>query len=283
MLEIGRYIGNGKSSAFFSIRNNPSLGVKIMFTKYGNNAKNILQEELNIAHVLKESGISVLNYVDVVPITVPEYIDKTLIKSSVDMASHLGKVKYELMKQFFIKNRGSVVWGLVMDYIPDDSVVFQLNKKRTLVSTNRIEYIYKKEKEKIDNLGIEMEDYDSNLNIIWSESRAKLYFIDFENWDLSNMGDKDYIAKKKNRLFGINTVQEYVSKKIPLTYNRYNVKKDDNIDAVQYIGFDDDIRHIKKVDLFKGLRIKNDSYGDIKKEVLEKPKRKNIFSLILGR
>ncbi|MGV8087086.1 MAG: hypothetical protein ACP5N1_05645 [Candidatus Woesearchaeota archaeon] len=199
MWEIERYIGNGKSSAFFRIRNNPSLGVKIMFNVEDDVAKNVLQTELDKARILKDMGVSVLNYNDVIQVNIPEHIKNTFDKSSDELASHMGKQKYDIMKAFFINHKNTVVWGLVMDYIPDDVIVLKLQKKKTLQSQKRIDYIYNTEIDKIELLGVVIEDSGSDTNIVWSESRAKLYFIDFVYWNFDLVGNKKYIEKIRSQ------------------------------------------------------------------------------------
>jgi hypothetical protein len=74
-----------------------------------------------------------------------------------------------------------------MEYISDDSIVLQLQDKSTLISKGRVEKIYDMETEKIRKLGIIIYDSNYTHNVLWSESRAKLYFIDFSLWDLSNV------------------------------------------------------------------------------------------------
>ncbi|MGV8087084.1 MAG: hypothetical protein ACP5N1_05635 [Candidatus Woesearchaeota archaeon] len=193
MFEIDRYIGNGVSAAFFKIRGHSDIGIKIIFcTESQFVAKRLLQTELDKARILKKLGISMLNYQDIIKVKIHENIEKTLNKSSIDMAT--SKSSYGKMKEFFINNIGNSVWGLVMEYIPDDAVILKANNIHTLVSINRIEYLYNLERKKIEQLGIKLFDsfdFDNkNYNIIWSESRAKLYFIDFLGWDLSNVVEK---------------------------------------------------------------------------------------------
>jgi hypothetical protein len=74
-----------------------------------------------------------------------------------------------------------------MEYIEDDVVILQKNKVMTLISKKRLVEIYVKERDRIEALGIKIIDSGSDLNIVWSESRAKMYFIDLERWDFSEM------------------------------------------------------------------------------------------------
>jgi hypothetical protein len=198
MLEIERYISNGKWSAFFRIREHPNLGVKICYMNVGNKARKYLQEELNKAIILKKFGVSVLDYREVVQVRIPEHIEQTFKKSTKEMASGIGKDYYDDMKNFFINFKGKLLWGLVMEYLPDDVICLQFKNKSTLVSKNRIEYLYSKEVEKLDELGVGTGDSSFDSNVLWSESRAKLYFIDFEDWDLEYIGNEEYIQVLKN-------------------------------------------------------------------------------------
>jgi hypothetical protein len=203
MLEIERYISSGRNIAFFRIREDHSIGVMIHFRLEGDNARDNLQKELNKAVVLRKLGVSVLDYKDVMLIKIPEHVEKTFERASIDMASNGSW--YEKMKKYFIDHKGITVWGLVVEYIPDDIIPLQSRNLHTLVSRNRIEYIYNKEREKIEQFGISLSDSDSEGNIIWSESRAKLYFIDFESWNFEYLRkkyikliNKDKIVKEQN-------------------------------------------------------------------------------------
>ncbi len=216
MLEIERYISNGRSAAFFRIREHPEIGAKILYHTEGYNAKYFLQKECDIAHFLHRAGISVLNYGDVVQIKIPEHIEETLKKGH--KANTLNTL-YTVAdcKDFFIKRKEEAVWGLIIEYIPDDSIILQINHKHALVSRNRIEYLFNKEMEKVRSLGIDPgNDHKSDSNIIWSESRAKLYLIDFEVWNLKEIKEQKYLedagknkfpkVKRRNffaRLFGV--------------------------------------------------------------------------------
>ena len=95
-----------------------------------------------------------------------------------------------------------------MEYIEDDALALKMSIRRStidrceqvkidkkkrdslmrlFISQKRLDYIYERELEKVKRYHIIINDSDSGLNILWSQSRAKLYFIDFENWDLSDM------------------------------------------------------------------------------------------------
>ncbi len=203
MLEIERYISNGKEGAFFRIRDNSSLGVKVLFADNQETAKNLLQVEFDKAKILKKIGVSVPDYKEVIQVKIPEHIDQTLSKTSKNMARGMGFYTYDAMKEFFINHKNELIWGLVMEYIPDDLVQIHLNVKHIFVSFKRIKHIFQIEKTKIELLGIVIgESLHTHAygNILWSESRAKLYFIDFIDWDLSMVGNETYIAKVRKEL-----------------------------------------------------------------------------------
>ena len=104
MYETERYISSGTKSAFFRIRDHPSLGVKICFTLDGMPAKRKLEKELFVAKTLRKLDISVSRYVDVILIKINKYIEETLNKANRNMASSSGY--FDDMKKFFIEHKG---------------------------------------------------------------------------------------------------------------------------------------------------------------------------------
>ncbi|HYD03828.1 MAG TPA: hypothetical protein VEC16_06045 [Alphaproteobacteria bacterium] len=195
MIEIERFIGNGAIAALFRVRGDHSLAVKIIFNRSDNLKKEILERELKVSRTLKELGVDIPTYESVIQVKIPEHIEQTFLKSSAEVSSRPDF--YKQMKQYFIDHKGQTVWGLVMENIPDDSIVLQCSNKTTLISKNRISKIFEKEYEKIHLLGISTVDSASYTNIIWSESKAKLYFIDFADWDLSGLGNEKTIARNR--------------------------------------------------------------------------------------
>jgi hypothetical protein len=184
MDEVERLVGMGTSGVFFRLRNHPKLGVKINYVLPDGKAE--LEDELNKAKILKKLGISIPEYVDVIQVMIPSHIEAT-IKKNPHVADYLTSWEYNRMKKFLLNHTNQAVWGLVMEYIADDVVIFNSKGINGLISRSRLEKIYDAEIKKIESHGIHIKDNSYGLNVIWSESRAKLYFIDFELWDLSNL------------------------------------------------------------------------------------------------
>jgi hypothetical protein len=107
MYEIERYIGNGTRSAFFRIRDHPSLGIKISFQLLGLNAKENLEQELKNAKIARQLEISTPRYVDVILVKVPEHIEETLQKASQQRAT--AHKYFDSMKNFFIACKGQTL------------------------------------------------------------------------------------------------------------------------------------------------------------------------------
>jgi len=187
MDEVERLIDMGRSAAFFRLRNQPMLGVKINYRDFGESK---LRDELNKARILKKLGISVPEYTDVIRVQIPMHIEKTL-EITEQKRPHIPKdhkFDYPILKKYLINNKNGSVFGLVMEYIADDALILNNKGVNGLISPARLNKIYNIEKKKIEDHGIKTgTDSNFGLNIIWSESRAKLYFIDFEEWDLSNL------------------------------------------------------------------------------------------------
>jgi len=183
MFELGELIGDGAFAAFFRIRGHPTLGVKVPKYMNGDNAKNGLEVELRKAKILMELNLPVPKYIEVIQVKVPEYFEETLARG---LIRNIGDDSPLKSKEFdFKKNRkdmilnlkGKIVYGLLMEYIESDL---------TLISPKRLKYVYQKEKAKIEQYGISI-GRDSGGNVLWSKNRARLYFIDFEFWNLSRM------------------------------------------------------------------------------------------------
>ena len=183
MFELGEYIGDGAYAAFFKIRGHPTLGVKVAKEISGEKAKKYLQEELKKAQILMQLNLPVPKYVEIIQVKVPKYFLKTLDRgiarndpfSGLNGATNYGKIeRRKLLEQL----SEPIVYGLLMEYIERDL---------SLISRKRLDYIYEKEKAKIEQYGIILDDSDSSYNVLWSQSKAKLYFIDFDCWDLSKM------------------------------------------------------------------------------------------------
>jgi hypothetical protein len=185
MFELGALVGQGAFSMFCRLRGYPSLGVLVPKDVCGIVAKQYLEQELRRAKILANLKINVPKYVGVFLIKVPDYFDKTLMNGlekkdprSISLEDKF--INYDLLKHF----TGKTVYGLVMEHIEKDL---------SLISANRLKYIYKKEREKIESYGIILGE-DADNNVLWSQKEGKLYFIDFEKWDLSNMHER--IEKK---------------------------------------------------------------------------------------
>ena len=176
MFELGEFIGEGFFSAFFKIREHPELGVKILKRDTGRQAKRELERELRKAKILMKLDLPVPKYVEVIEVKVPEYFDKTLERGYNRIKCEEGRFRTNIWTDKLM-NLG-ITYGLLMEYIEADL---------SIVSERRIDYIYLKEKTKIEKYGIEIDDSHSSHNVLWSKSKAKMYFIDFQFWDLSGM------------------------------------------------------------------------------------------------
>lgn len=168
MYEIGKYIGEGGDSYFFRLRKYPRLGVKIR--KDLNKTR--LEEEFAKAQILQKLGVPVPRFVGLVRIVFPNYFGLTLEKQ---------EKRKEIALEPESKNQlqdwtGKSCWGLLMEIIEHDL---------SLISSRRIDYYYYKELEKIEKLGIRVVDSHFGTeykNILWSNKKRKLYFIDFDWW-----------------------------------------------------------------------------------------------------
>ena len=181
--ETERFVGNGAHAAFFRIRNHPKLGAKVVFT--AEDGEDALKKELNIARILRSLGVSVPKYIDIIPIKISEYVEEAFTKYKNINHTKNYRNSTILAKEFFEKNKNKILYGLVMEYIEDD-IILDIKDKQ-FFSELKLEYIYKKECEKIEKLGIHIGDSNDYRNILWSKSRGKLYFIDFESWNISNI------------------------------------------------------------------------------------------------
>ncbi len=183
-------MGEGAFATFFRIRGYPKLGVKISRLERPNMAKKILQEELNKAKILMELKLPVPKYVEVIQIQVPEYFIKTLdrgiTRNNPDSINNDVWIK-ESREEIITTLKKTVVYGLLMEYVEPDL---------SLISQKRLEYIYKKEVAKIEKYGIKIIDSGLHHNVLWSKSQAKMYFIDVEAWDLSEMHNP--VTEKKS-------------------------------------------------------------------------------------
>ncbi|NQV91108.1 hypothetical protein HQ489_01405 [Candidatus Woesearchaeota archaeon] len=160
MYEAGKWVGHGYYADFFRIRNNTTLGVKIDLR-----GKKALEEEYEKLLILKKIGISVPYCKGVKMIKFPAYFEKTIEKQNITGITQKQRTS--------LKNlAGEVRYGLVMEIIEEDI---------KLVSNKRITYIFEKEMNKIKALGI-IPGRDADMNVLWSQNNAKLYFIDFERW-----------------------------------------------------------------------------------------------------
>jgi len=186
MFELGELIGDGAFAAFFRIRGHPTLGVKVSKYMNSDNAKKGLEAELRKAKILMKLNLPVPKYVDVIQVKVPVYFEETLargLRRNITDDSPLKSKEFDFeknRKDMITNLKGKIVYGLLMEYIESDL---------SLISPKRLKYIYQREKAKIEQYGISLGSADSSANILWSKSQAKLYFIDFEFWNLSCMHD----------------------------------------------------------------------------------------------
>lgn len=181
MYSLGQYIGNGGYSIFFKIREHPELGIKIRIDDFGSE-KN-LHQELEKARILKKLGVPVPRYTDVIDIQIPLTIEFTLEKNN-DIPKNL---TYK-----FIRSAGNIVKGLVIEKIDSDII---------MVKSKRAQFLYEKEIKNIAALGIKIaDDVSLRNNILWSASRSKIYFIDFDFWEFP---EKLIPPKNKKGLSGI--------------------------------------------------------------------------------
>ena len=169
----GQFIGYGAHSYVFRLREYKNLVIKIPFNEFNFdeeniNAKAILEKELEIGNILKKIGISVPRYLGVFQVKFPEYFDKT-IEREVKRSKIIPYFLWKPLK----KNAGKIRWGLIMEFIEKDL---------TLVSTKRLEYLYRNELKKVLTMGINNVDAYMDHNVLWSRKNAKIYFIDFESW-----------------------------------------------------------------------------------------------------
>ena len=180
MYTVGKYMGAGSFSYFFALRGHSRLGVKIR----KNNSKIQLEEEIAKAQILRKLGVSVPKYIGIVPVKIPDYFNQTVDKqiTEKEILAKNAKNKWWLLKDIVtlavIKEfAGRVMWGLIIELIDDDI---------ELVSKKRLAYYYKNELDKI----AQIKDYsikvssDSGGNVLWSQKKAKLYFIDFDEWKI---------------------------------------------------------------------------------------------------
>ncbi len=177
MYEVGRYIGKGLRSYFFRLRKYPRIGVKIFKESPARNEKEEKKRlliELAAGKYLRDLGISVPRYLGVVKVKFPDYF------ADIWERKNPGLVDYGLSKL-----TGKVKWGLLMEVIENDL---------SLISKERINYYYKKECEKIENLGIKVSEEPHN--VLWSQNKKRLYFIDFSKW-IFPINLERYLLKKR--------------------------------------------------------------------------------------
>lgn len=161
--EVGEYIGDGNYSYFFRLKKYSNLGVKIRRRDIGLFAYWRLNAELKKAKILRKLNISVPRYVGVYRVKFPEYDRRTVRKDNIPMS-----IVYELLNK-----SGKTYYGLIMEYIEEDLKTIDSDKKKE---------IYDIEIKKIESHNIRVYDSDESKNVLWSESKQKLYFIDFDLW-----------------------------------------------------------------------------------------------------
>ncbi len=157
MYEIGKIIGCGLYSFFFRLKKYPRLGVKIKKV----DDKKLLEEEFAKAQILRKLGVSVPRFVGITKVKIPDDFNVTATNYLKSIPNLIGA--------------GMVKWGLVIEIIDNDL---------RLVSRNKINYYYIKEAIKVKALGINMVDSEPDRNVLWSQRKARLYFIDFDMWDI---------------------------------------------------------------------------------------------------
>lgn len=178
MYTLGEYIGIGCTSAFFRIKEHPNLGVKIKINKDSSNDLELLNYELEKAKQLMALDLPIPKYIDIVQVIVPEYYEKTILKIAKNKDDRQAWVNNINNKIKTKKDENNSIYGLLMDYIESDL---------SLISPSRIKYFYDKERKNIESYGIRLQESRSNWNVLWSQKEAKIYFIDFSNWDLSRL------------------------------------------------------------------------------------------------
>jgi hypothetical protein len=166
--EIGEFIGAGSFSVFFTIKDHPRLGVRIVFGFPFDQHKELLETELRKGQILRQLQISVPKYVGLIPVLIREEVLDQL-----KMNWDRGKIADYKVVLHFEKHINLVVWGLIIEQIDNDITTIHYKKK---------EELYEIERQKVQNLSIEIHDSFSGKNVLWSKKNNKLYFIDFDRW-----------------------------------------------------------------------------------------------------
>lgn len=173
MYTLGKFIGRGGSAYFFGIQGHKRLGAKV---KIDNN-KLALEEEFAKAQILRKVGAPVPRYVGVVPIAIPNDF-KSMLQRQVELGEVTGFTKGGLERFPDTVTKifgGKVLWGLVIEII--DAVI---------VDRDKVALHYQRERNKLEKLGIKIKDSTlvRNHNVLWSKKKNKLFFIDFERWEV---------------------------------------------------------------------------------------------------
>ncbi|PIN87749.1 hypothetical protein COV12_02145 [Candidatus Woesearchaeota archaeon CG10_big_fil_rev_8_21_14_0_10_32_24] len=180
MYEVGKWVGHGYYADFFRIRNDPTLGVKIDIR-----GKKALKEEYGKSLILEELGVPVPHCRGVKSVLFPSYFNQTIEKQNPPELSLRQKNKLKDLA-------GEIYSGLIMEIIEQDI---------KLVSGKRITYYFEKEVKRVKALGI-IPGRDADMNVLWSQKNAKIYFIDFERWIIPKELYPGPFKKLRRWLFG---------------------------------------------------------------------------------
>ncbi len=161
MYETGVYIGDGCNSVFCHIKDHPKLGIKIRKEESDKKAFKKLKEEYTKALVLRKLKLPVPRYAGIVRIKINP---KTIFSQDPEIDKLL-KEKYGKSEDF----------GLVIENIENDIRV---------LSEKQVQKKYNFYKKQFRELNIVISDSGSNHNILWSEKKKKMYFIDYEYWTI---------------------------------------------------------------------------------------------------
>ncbi len=161
---LGTCIGYGGNSAFFHLRGHDHIGVLVSMEGYTKG----LKRDLKLGRLFRSLGLPVPRYLKMIKVKVPEYFEKTIDR----WCKIGGGSTHYILKKF---KPNSVHWGLAIEIVEQDL---------TLISSHRLNHIYKKECSKFEDLGIEIHDSGLEHNVLWSPHKKKMYFIDFDMWDV---------------------------------------------------------------------------------------------------
>jgi hypothetical protein len=172
--EAGRFIGKGFYGLFFVLKGYPHIGVKVLKDQDSRRIKREFKKGL----ILRKLELPVPRCIGIVRIKIPE-------NSEV-----LGRRGFVLPPEFL----GRTMKGIAMEFIDEDIEEFDADKYE----------LYKKGKEKIEKLGIEIDDSCYGRNVLWCPRRKKIYFIDFGLWKLPAHLERHVLKKRSvfKRIFG---------------------------------------------------------------------------------